>query len=221
MADAKISELAEVVGVSVDKLLSQIKEAGLSHTKADDSISNDDKNTLLQFLRRSHGDSEASVSAPKKITLKRKTVGTLKAASTHGRGKTVNVEVRKKRTYIKRSAVAEDAPEELEGEVAAAGESAEEAGVVGNVEATGTIPAESAETETTETPDKATDESPAKGKAVPDVPAEEAATARDDKPGAKRKGQSKKESEVSGEGQTCHEVVRRGMQGGRMWMRRA
>jgi translation initiation factor IF-2 len=51
MADAKISELAEVVGVSVDKLLSQIKEAGLSHTKADDSISNDDKNTLLQLAR--------------------------------------------------------------------------------------------------------------------------------------------------------------------------
>ena len=204
MADAKISELAEVVGVSVDKLLSQVKEAGLSHTKAGDSISNDDKNTLLQFLRRSHGDSEASVSAPKKITLKRKTVGTLKAASTHGRGKTVNVEVRKKRTYIKRSAVAEDAPEELEGEVAAAGESAEEAGVVGNVEATGTIPAESGETETTETPDKVSDESPAKGKAVPDVPAEEAATARDDKPGAKRKGQSKKESEDPDEKKKAH-----------------
>ena len=137
MADAKISELAEVVGVSVDKLLSQIKEAGLSHTKADDSISNDDKSTLLQFLRRSHGDSGASDSAPKKITLKRKTVGTLKAASTHGRGKTVNVEVRKKRTYVKRSAVAEDAPEELEAEV-------EEIAVDSNVEAT-----ESAETAAT------------------------------------------------------------------------
>ena len=83
MADEKKSELAGVVGTSVDKLLSQIKEAGLSHTKADDSISNEDKNTLLQFLRRSHGDSGASDSAPKKITLKRKTVGTLKAASTH------------------------------------------------------------------------------------------------------------------------------------------
>ena len=135
MADAKISELAEVVGVSVDKLLSQIKEAGLSHIKADDSISNDDKNTLLQFLRRSHGDSEASISAPKKITLKRKTVGTLKAASTHGRGKTVNVEVRKKRTYVKRSAVVEDAPEELEDEaVVAAAKSAEEAAIDNNVE---------------------------------------------------------------------------------------
>ena len=109
MADVKISELAKTVGVSVDKLLSQIKEAGLPHAKSDELISNDDKNTLLVFLRRSHGDREATSAAPKKITLKRKTVGTLKSASTHGRGKTVNVEVRKKRTYVKRAAV--DSPE--------------------------------------------------------------------------------------------------------------
>ena len=206
MADAKISELAEVVGVSVDKLLSQIKEAGLSHTKVDDSISNDDKNTLLQFLRRSHGDSEASISTPKKITLKRKTVGTLKAASTHGRGKTVNVEVRKKRTYIKRSAVVEDAPEELEDEaVVAAAESAEEAAVDSNVEAaTDTARAGSVEAVTTEAPEKAGDEVPAKDKAAPEVPAEEAATARDDKPGAKRKGQGKKDSDEPGEKKKDH-----------------
>ena len=111
MADVKITELAKTVGVSVDKLLSQIKEAGLPHTKADELISNDDKNTLLVFLRRSHGDRESTGAAPKKITLKRKTIGTLKAASTHGRGKTVNVEVRKKRTYVKRSAVETEASE--------------------------------------------------------------------------------------------------------------
>ena len=105
MADVTISELAGVVGVSVDKLLSQVKEAGLPHTKADELISNDDKNILLVFLRRSHGDRDASASAPKKITLKRKTLGTLKSASSAGRGKTVNVEVRKKRTYVKRSAI--------------------------------------------------------------------------------------------------------------------
>lgn len=200
MADVTISELAKVVGVAVDKLLSQIKEAGLSHTKADDSISNDDKNTLLQFLRRSHGDSEASMSAPKKITLKRKTVGTLKAASTHGRGKTVNVEVRKKRTYVKRSAVAEDAPEELEDEAvaAAAAEAAEaEAEAASNVEAAENAGAETAETATTEEPVKSGDEAPAKEQtAAPAAPAE-AAAARDDKPGAKRKGQGKKEAEDS------------------------
>jgi translation initiation factor IF-2 len=102
-----------VVGVSVDKLLSQIKEAGLPHTKADELISNDDKNTLLVFLRRSHGDRDATSAAPKKITLKRKTLGTLKSASSTGRGKTVNVEVRKKRTYVKRSAIETPVEEEL------------------------------------------------------------------------------------------------------------
>ena len=112
MADVTISELAEVVGVSVDKLLSQVKEAGLPHAKADELISNEDKNTLLVFLRRSHGDRDASSAAPKKITLKRKTIGTLKAASNSGRGKMVNVEVRKKRTYVKRSAI--DTPTEEE-----------------------------------------------------------------------------------------------------------
>ena len=113
MADVTISELAGVVGVSVDKLLSQIKEAGLPHTKADELISNDDKNTLLVFLRRSHGDRDATSAAPKKITLKRKTLGTLKSASSTGRGKTVNVEVRKKRTYVKRSAIETPVEEEL------------------------------------------------------------------------------------------------------------
>jgi len=113
MADVTISELAGVVGVSVDKLLSQIKEAGLPHTKADELISNDDKNTLLLFLRRSHGDRDATSAAPKKITLKRKTLGTLKSTSSTGRGKTVNVEVRKKRTYVKRSAIETPVEEEL------------------------------------------------------------------------------------------------------------
>ena len=115
MADATISELAAVVGVSVDKLLSQIKEAGLPHSKAKDAISSDDKNTLLLFLRRSHGDKEATDGAPRKITLKRKTIATLKSASTHGRGKTVSVEVRKKRTYVKRSTIVDDTPAVEEG----------------------------------------------------------------------------------------------------------
>lgn len=108
MADVTVSELAKVVGVSVERLLSQVKEAGLPHTKADDPISNEEKSALLLFLRRSHGDSESTDAAPKKITLKRKTVETLKSASSHGRGKTVAVEVRKKRTYVKRSELQTD-----------------------------------------------------------------------------------------------------------------
>jgi len=209
MADVTISELAEVVGVGVDKLLSQIKEAGLSHTKADEPISNDDKNTLLQFLRRSHGDSEASVAAPKKITLKRKTVGTLKSASTHGRGKTVNVEVRKKRTYVKRSAVEEDAPEELENE-AALTEAVDESAVDTAAETIEATSAEATEVTAAEASEKS-EEAPASDSkdtkdaaAAPEVAVEEAAAARADKPGAKRKVQGKKESEEPGDKKKSH-----------------
>ncbi|MEX2130749.1 MAG: translation initiation factor IF-2 [Pseudohongiellaceae bacterium] len=108
MADVTVSELANTVGVSVDKLLSQIKEAGLPHISAGETITNDEKNTLLLFLRRSHGDKDATDNAPRKITLKRKTIATLKSAPSHGRTKTVSVEVRKKRTYVKRGAMPED-----------------------------------------------------------------------------------------------------------------
>lgn len=115
MADVTVGEFAKAIGVTAERLLAQIKEAGLPHTRAEDPISNDDKNTLLQFLRRSHGATEAADAAPKKITLKRKTVETLKTSSGQGRGKTVSVEVRKKRTYVKRS---ELTPEQAAGDEA-------------------------------------------------------------------------------------------------------
>jgi translation initiation factor IF-2 len=112
MADVTVGELAKVVGVTEERLLAQIKEAGLPHKRADELISNEDKNTLLLFLRRSHGATAAADAAPKKITLKRKTVETLKTSSGQGRGKTVSVEVRKKRTYVKRSELQPEKPEE-------------------------------------------------------------------------------------------------------------
>ena len=160
MADVTISELAEVVGVSVAKLLSQVKEAGLPHAKADELISNEDKNTLLVFLRRSHGDRDASSAAPKKITLKRKTIGTLKAASNSGRGKTVNVEVRKKRTYVKRSAI-DTPPEEEELPVEEQQAEAEEAAAA-ETAAAETPAAEAPETEATEAKQEESSEAAAK-----------------------------------------------------------
>ena len=182
----------------MDKLLSQVKEAGLPHTKAGESISNDDKNALLQFLRRSHGDRDATVAAPKKITLKRKTVGTLKSASTHGRGKTVNVEVRKKRTYVKRSVV-EDEPELETEEVPAEEEVLETAAEAAPEAEAKTDAVEGApESEESPAPEEEKVEAPAEAtpeKPVPDVPVEEAAAARADKPGAKRKTQGKKEED--------------------------
>ncbi|MEM1187604.1 MAG: translation initiation factor IF-2 [Pseudomonadota bacterium] len=105
MAQVTVQQLAETVGAPVERLLAQMKDAGLPHKQAEESVSDEDKKTLLAFLKRSHGESEA---APRRITLKRKTLSTLRAGSGAGK-KTVNVEVRKKRTYVKR-----EVPEEPE-----------------------------------------------------------------------------------------------------------
>tara|TARA_B110000046_G_scaffold136273_1_gene142521 strand:- start:3236 stop:5875 length:2640 start_codon:yes stop_codon:yes gene_type:complete len=96
MAEVTVSELAKTVGASEERLLLQMKEAGLSHTSADATVSDEEKQTLLGYLKSLHGD---SADEPKKITLRRKTVSTLKS----GNRRTVNIEVRKKRTYVKRS----------------------------------------------------------------------------------------------------------------------
>ena len=191
MADVTISELAKVVGVDVDKLLSQVKDAGLPHKKADEIISNDDKNTLLQSLRGSHGEGEGAA-APSKITLKRKTLGTLKSASSSGRGKTVNVEVRKKRTYVKRTEVEEEVVPE---EPVAVEPAIITPDPVVAAEAAIAAAAEAAKAPADE-PAPAAPSAPAARAAapiVPDVPSEEAASARADKPGAKRKPAIKKE----------------------------
>lgn len=104
MAQVTVEQLAETVGASVDRLLSQMKDAGLPHASADEAVSEEDKQTLLAHLKKSHGE---RAGAPKKITLKRKSVSTLRAG---GAGKrTVNVEVRKKRTYVKREDAEADA----------------------------------------------------------------------------------------------------------------
>src|SRR6056300_902539 len=107
MAQVTVEQLAKVVGASTERLLTQMKEAGLPHTAASQEVSDEDKQTLLQFLKRSHGEAAAE---PRKITLKRKTLSTLKTSGAGGR-KTVNVEVRKKRTYVKRDEIEAEAPE--------------------------------------------------------------------------------------------------------------
>jgi len=96
MAEVTVTELAKIVGASVDRLLMQMKEAGLNHSSADANVSDEEKQTLLAYLKGLHGENTGE---PKKITLRRKTVSTLRSANR----KTVNIEVRKKRTYIKRS----------------------------------------------------------------------------------------------------------------------
>lgn len=98
MAEVTVSELANSVGAPVERLLKQMQEAGLTHMTADAPVSDEEKQRLLAYLKTSHGETGLE---PKKITLQRKTTQTLKMGSGAAR-KTVNVEVRKKRTYVKR-----------------------------------------------------------------------------------------------------------------------
>jgi translation initiation factor IF-2 len=110
MAEVTVSQFAEVLKVPVDRLLTQLDQAGIKVAGPDARISDDAKLELLTHLRRAHGSEEASGDgAPRKITLKRKTQSELKLASNQGRARTVNVEVRRTRNYIKRDVLEEQA----------------------------------------------------------------------------------------------------------------
>ncbi|WP_339803397.1 translation initiation factor IF-2 [uncultured Marinobacter sp.] len=110
MTDVTVKQLADDVGAPVDRLLRQMVEAGLKARSEGDSVTSDEKQQLLAYLRKTHGDNE-----PQKITLKRKTTTTLKTGGSAGRGKTVNVEVRKRRTYVKRAETQPEAEAEQAG----------------------------------------------------------------------------------------------------------
>lgn len=115
--EVTVRQLADVVSIPVDKLLAQMIEAGLPHQTADDVVSSDQKQVLLSYLRKSHGE---AVDGVKKITLQRKRLSTLKVSGSQSgsKGKTVSIEVRKKRTFVK----GEQAGSELEESAAAQAE---------------------------------------------------------------------------------------------------
>lgn len=116
MSEVTVKQLASTVGIPVERLLTQLSEAGISATDADATLTEQEKIKLLGYLRRSHGkEDEADDATPSQVTLKRKSVSELRQQpatpprSTAGvrpappaRGKTVSVEVRRKRTYVKR-----------------------------------------------------------------------------------------------------------------------
>jgi len=126
MAEVTVSQFAEVLKVPVDRLLVQLDQAGIKVDGPDDRISDDAKLELLTHLRRSHGSGDDGDAAPRKITLKRKTQQELKLASAQGRARTVNVEVRRQRTYIKRDVLEEQARQQQD-EIDAKRREAEEA----------------------------------------------------------------------------------------------
>ena len=115
MSEVTVRQLATVLAMPVEKLLEQLSEAGMSFDGPDQVVTSTEKVKLLGFLRRTHGKAEKPVeeAAPKQITLKRRKVQELTVAQ----GKTknvVNVEVRQKRTYVKRSVVEEEGSSERE-----------------------------------------------------------------------------------------------------------
>src|SRR5215831_9626239 len=115
MAEVTVSQFAEVLKVPVDRLLAQLDQAGIKVAGPEARISDDAKLELLTHLRRAHGSDDAGGDgAPRKITLKRKTQSELKLASNQGRARTVNVEVRRQRTYIKRDVLQEQARQQQE-----------------------------------------------------------------------------------------------------------
>ncbi len=117
MSEVTVKQLAEAVGIPVDRLLSQLGEAGIGvPSDADATISDTDKMELLKHLRKGNETADAAAPTSKKITLKRKTVSELKQSSS-GKTKTVSVEVRKRRTYVKRNISEEEQPEAVAAEV--------------------------------------------------------------------------------------------------------
>ncbi len=132
MSDVTVKQFAEVVGVPPDRLLVQLGEAGLSVNDENATISDNEKTQLLDFLRQSHGNRGAVPAAGgNKITLKRKTQTELRAKVPAGRGpagrgaervrpeaRTVTVEVRKKRTYVKRADLMAEEQQRLDEEEA-------------------------------------------------------------------------------------------------------
>ena len=131
MSDKTVQQLAEIVKIPLERLLEQLKEAGLSATGPNDLINEDEKMQLLAHLRKRHGKDEGENSnSPKRVILERRKVTEIKQATMPGSStKTISVEVRKKKTYIKRSDVEDsDLPkkEELLSSVVASSNSDEE-----------------------------------------------------------------------------------------------
>jgi len=104
MADVTVKQLATAVGVPVDRLLAQIKEAGLPITNEMQVINEEQKKLLLNYLKTSH--TTGSSVMPNRITLKRKSLSQVVSHDSHGH-KTVNIEVRKKKVFVKKTEVEE------------------------------------------------------------------------------------------------------------------
>lgn len=135
MSEITVIQFAEAIGVPLERLLVQLKESGVeSVSAAEDVISDDGKQKLLSYLREKHGHGDAepvekeekvaatetdAAEGPKKVTLKRRSTSELRQKTgVAGRSKSVTVEVRKKRTYVKREVVQDEENRRIDEEVA-------------------------------------------------------------------------------------------------------
>ncbi|AZQ09642.1 MULTISPECIES: translation initiation factor IF-2 [Shewanella] len=144
MTEMTVEKLATEVGKSVERLIEQFAQAGIKKAKAD-SVTETEKQQLLDYLKKQHGGD----AQPTKMTLQRKTVSTL-SVSSGGQSKDVKVEVRKKRTFVKRDGneaalkAEEEARAQAEAEAAAKAKAEAEAAAKAKAEADAKAKAEAA-----------------------------------------------------------------------------
>ena len=110
MAQTSVAQFASELKVPPSVLLEQLRAAGVEKRVAEDSLTEQDKSRLLEYLRKMHGSAEAK----NKITLTRKQTSEIKKSDSMGKARTIQVEVRKKRVFVKRD------PNEVAAEAAAA-----------------------------------------------------------------------------------------------------
>lgn len=135
-----VKQFADEIGVKPDRLLSQFKDAGIKIESIDDLVNEVQKQQLLHYLQQYHGAKQKQDATPDKIVLRRAKTSEIKVSGSHGAGsKTVSIQVRKKRTYVKR------APSEEEGKDKAAA-AVRSAASTGSLEKTGETTAEVVET---------------------------------------------------------------------------
>ncbi|MFC0269170.1 translation initiation factor IF-2 [Kushneria aurantia] len=197
MAETTVKEFAGKVGRDVDRLLEQMSEAGLPHKKENDAVSEEDKQRLLDHLTKSHGGPGARGNR-NRITMTRKTRSKIRSGD--GRNKTIEVQVRKKRTYVKRGESEEGGEEQpaASSEQSPAEQSPAESP---QVESAPSHPPEQVAVEQSESPNTASDKAaPVEETAAEEMPVDEPASApasapeappregRDNRRGARRDG---------------------------------
>jgi translation initiation factor IF-2 len=127
MSNTTVSEFAAELKKPTEVLLVQLKAAGVAKTHAADPLSDTDKQQLLGFLKASHGTASTE---RKKITLVKKSTSEIKQADASGKARTIQVEVRKKRTFVKRDESGEAAADAAAAEAKEAAQADEQAEMV-------------------------------------------------------------------------------------------